>query len=725
MLPVNFAAFAIASSAAFLPRNDMLLIGNDGEFTRYMTIQLYRFADAVPGLPMAPFEGMGVLYSFNPLLSPSLMPLPLLGEDAGKWLGFLICAALLFLSTYVLGCALGIRRGVSIFAAWILPPLCLPYQSWLNLYLTFNLNPLAGDTISLTMLMLAMLVRGYTSARPVWPAIGVLTIVIWLFLANPLWIMLLMPAALLLAVGIITSHVRQTNFVPRTALLTIPSIIFVALGGGAYLLGLFTDTAAHVFTQEMNQDLTHAWRMSTVATVWNRIFDPIGGLWVGLALVGLVLAIRQERGTLRAAALSVLAAAVFLAIFIAAYWSSSSWVLPYPIYFEFALWPLYALFAAYALSELVEFTITGIFYRDPQTGNEFLRAPLSALQFGGVWGLVSAALFMLLLINPFTIRPNDLFLPPIDTPITKTLQAEAGIAPNATFRGYVANLTGFEGPDGPPADWFTALSDSNKAILAFKNTHRIPFLWRYNIATIEAYAQNIEPALYAVTTRLLNRPGDHQVRNITLITKTNFPLMESLGVRFLITDYVLAEPAKLILNLSSAYKTHYLYELPNPNYGTYSPVDIITARDATDVLQRIGSPDFDFRRTAVLDEPLDRILVPAEGSNAKLVRGGWRIEAHSPGTSLLLLPLQFSTCLSLSEHQRDGGKVFTIRRANLVNTALVFEGMIDVTISVHVSPFWNAYCRLRDAREMTEFGIANLPKSIMPAHGLIAATPRS
>lgn len=152
MLPVNFAAFAIASSAAFLPRNDMLLIGNDGEFTRYMTIQLYRFADAVPGLPMAPFEGMGVLYSFNPLLSPSLMPLPLLGEDAGKWLGFLICAALLFLSTYVLGCALGIRRGVSIFAAWILPPLCLPYQSWLNLYLTFNLNPLAGDTISLTML---------------------------------------------------------------------------------------------------------------------------------------------------------------------------------------------------------------------------------------------------------------------------------------------------------------------------------------------------------------------------------------------------------------------------------------------------------------------------------------------------------------------------------------------------------------------------------------------
>src|SRR5271167_3815779 len=141
MLPANFVAFLIVSFGAFLPQNDMLLIGIDGEWTRDMTIQFFRFADGIPGLLMAPFEGMGTLFSFNPLLTPSLIPLPLLGDAVGKWLGFSICAALLFLSTYMLGRALGVRRGCSLLASWLLPLLCLPYQSWLNLYLTFNLNP--------------------------------------------------------------------------------------------------------------------------------------------------------------------------------------------------------------------------------------------------------------------------------------------------------------------------------------------------------------------------------------------------------------------------------------------------------------------------------------------------------------------------------------------------------------------------------------------------------
>src|SRR5262249_31475665 len=171
-------------------------------------IQFWRLADVVPALQMAPFEGIGTLFAFNPQLSPSLLPIAVFDNMFGVWLGFMVCAGLLFVSTYVLGVALGMGRGVSLLAAWALPPLCLPYQPWLNLYLTFNLNPIAGDTVSFAMIGLALLSRGYTSPRPHWIALGLVLVVIWLFLANPLWLVLSLPSVVPVSIGIIASYRR-------------------------------------------------------------------------------------------------------------------------------------------------------------------------------------------------------------------------------------------------------------------------------------------------------------------------------------------------------------------------------------------------------------------------------------------------------------------------------------------------------------------------------------
>jgi hypothetical protein len=712
ILPANFVAFLIASAGAFTPKNDMLLNGLDGEYTRTVTIQAFRFADAILSLPMMLFQGMGTPAPFNSLLAPSLIPVALLGDGAGKWLSFLICSGLVFLTTYTLGRALGMHRGVSLLAAWILPPLCLPYQSWINLYLTSSLNPLAGDTISMTMLLLALLARGYVSPRPGWVALAVLAIVIWLFLANPLWIMILMPTVLFVGAGIMASHVQETGFVRRTVALVLPSAAFALCGGAAYLLGLYADTATSFFSEEMNQELGHSWRFSTVAMVWDQGLDPIGAPWVALAAIGLALVSFRERGTLRAVALSICAVLVFQSAYIAAYWLSSSWVLPKPIYFEFALWPFYALFAAYAVAEGAAFVVRTVSYHNLTLVKRLMCVTLTPWQYASLWMIFGTVLCVLLAGNPFVIRPNDFILPAANTTITKTLHAESGIASDAKFKGYVANLTDFQGPDGPPTDWYAVFRNGHNAILAFGNMHRLAHLWRYDIPTFEAYTQSIEPALYIVTTRLLNRPVDRQHRNITLVTQANFPVLESLGVRFLITDYLLPEPSRLAVKLATPSKTHYLFELPNPNFGDYSPTEAIVARDATDVLQHLVGPSFDFRKTVVLSEPLDLALQPAESKKMTFVRGGWRVQARSRGASLLLLPLQYNSCLSVDEFKQPGGKVIAVRRANLVSTALIFEGEIDVKLSTHLSPFRNAYCRLRDASELKSYGLSNVPKNI-------------
>jgi hypothetical protein len=709
----NFLAFIIASAGAFLPRNTMLLIGVDGEYARDIIIQVSRFADSILSLPLMPFQGMGSLLPYNLLLAPSMLPV-LLGDAVGKWLGFLICAALVFLSTYALGRALGMRQGVALFAAWLLPPLCLPYQAWLNLYLRYSLEPSNADFISVAILLVALLASGYKSSRALWPALGIILAVIWLFLADPLYIVLLIPTALVVSVGIVASHTHEPGFVRRTALFALPSIAFLALGAGAYLLGLYSDTAASFFPHEMNASFAHTWRMATVATAWNKGIDPIGGLWVGLALLGIVLAIWREKATLRAVALAVLAALIFLAAYIAVYFMSFSWWLPYPIYFEQVLWPFYVLFATYAVAALARYAADVLRHRTPFIAKRMLSFPQTTGQLFGRSLAIGAVLGVAFALHPFAVM-SDLYKPPVDTAITRALQAASAIAPNTGFRGYTANLTGLGGVSGAPTDWFGIMTSLNEAILSFGNAHRLPYLWRYSIPTIESYSQTVEPAIYAVISRLLDRPGDRQVRNITMITKTNFLLMQSLGVRFLITDYQLPEPARSVAHLVKPGITHFLYELPDPNYGGYSPTEIIVAQNATDTLRRLADPDLDFRKTIVLNEPLDLALVPAEDSDFIVVRGGWRVKARSRGRSLLLLPLQFSACLSAIESPQDGGKVIAVRRANLASTALIFEGTIDVRLSGHVSPFWNAYCRLRDARDLRTLGVADLPKRLSPA----------
>ncbi len=705
MFALQLLTFLIASSGAFLPRNDMLLIGNDGEFTRNTAIQFLRLGSLFPGLSMAPFEGMGTLFSLNPMISPSLLPIALFRNAFGVWLGFMVCAGLVFASTFMLGRALGLDRRVSMLAAWILPPLCLPYQSWLNLYLTFNLNPLAGDCVSFAMLGIALLARGYSTPSPHWEGLGLALVVIWFFIANPLWLMLVLPSVACVSIGIMASHVRERDFLRRSAFILLPSVFFVAFGGTPYLLGLYRDTAVAFFPQEMNQAIVHSWRMCSIATAWGTI-DPIGFLWFGSAVTGLALAIWTGDGMLRRVAQSIIAAILILVGYIVIYFISSSWVLPYPIYFEFFLWPFYALFAAYAAVSLLRYTGTRFTLNQPA----WLRNP--ALSSSPLWLLLGAGLAVLLANNPFSLA-EPLYRSPQDTAITRILQTEIGLAPDTKFEGYVATLTGFEGPEGPRTDWFALLPETNEAFLAFANTHRLVYLWRYAIPTVEAYSHAIEPTTYAVISRLLDRPDDGQVRGVTIVTQPDFRLLQSMGVRFMITDYYLPAPARLRTHLVSQRVSHFLYELPEANIGNYSPTQIVQARNATDLLTQIADRRLDFRKVAVLDGPLDRTLQPTERSSSNIVRGGWRIQASSRGTSMLLLPLHFSNCLFVTDTHGHGGEVIEVRRANLINTAIVFEGTIDVTLELRVSPFWHPYCRLRDEHEMKEFGLSKIPRNIM------------
>jgi hypothetical protein len=112
----------------------------------------------------------------------------------------------------------------------------------------------------------------------------------------------------------------------------------------------------------------------------------------------------------------------------------------------------------------------------------------------------------------------------------------------------------------------------------------------------------------------------------------------------------------------------------------------------------LADPALDPRTTAVLTTSDDLPpLVPVTRSDLVVERGGYRVNADSPGTSLLVLPIEYSHCLrpdlisSVATRPR-------LLRANLAMAAVLFTAHIEGTLLLRYGPLSSA-CRMEDWRE--------------------------
>jgi hypothetical protein len=141
-----------------------------------------------------------------------------------------------------------------------------------------------------------------------------------------------------------------------------------------------------------------------------------------------------------------------------------------------------------------------------------------------------------------------------------------------------------------------------------------------------------------------------------------------------------------------------IYEIPNANVGNFSPTEVMTARSAAEIIATLATANFDFTRQAVLSTEVRDRLVPGRNMKLSVVRGGLHISGHSEGTSLVVLPLQFSNCL-----RADDARVRLVR-ANLIMTGIIFSGAVDTDISFDYGIF-SPGCRRADFADMKQLGI--------------------
>ncbi|MBL6933868.1 MAG: hypothetical protein ISR48_00480 [Alphaproteobacteria bacterium] len=695
---VHFGAFVIVAIGAFFRANDLLLSGWDGYGSRVYTRQMFQWSSFGFSLENLPFQGLGVFLPFNIHLIPSYLTLGHIGGDLGVSLAFLVSALLQFTAVYLLGRALRLPVQATMIGAWSLPAFSLGFFSPFNIYPIFLIAVHVADIISIATLMVAVFGLAMYSKRINFFLAVLLFLLFIIFLCSEV-ICLVFFLHIFTIFGIAFLFVGKTRpdfFLKCVITLALP-VAIMALGGAAYVYGLYDFTAVNFFHDDFNAVTKRTpYHVSVIFHGWGP-----GRIVAILALAGALVAAISEREATRLLARAFLVALVVLGAYGTYYFvSTGPWGYIYPLYTEVALWPFYFLYAGYALwrgwsfaQRFQGFLLPAVMSRASDIFRYFSISPVRVYLLAGAGAL-------LLLANPiyFTTSFKETYFS--TTPFIRLLREEVSLTPGKKFRGNVATFTGFGGPEGPATNWFALQGSNAKIANVLGNPHRMISLWWFDIPTVEEYSMTISPFFYAAARTFLSRPQDLQYRNVLTMTRPRVGYLQNLGARFLVTDFQISDPAVLRETMEVPEGDDFrLYELPEPNIGNYSPTEIIVADSAQKMLAILGAGDFDFQRTAVLGEQVDVSLVQAKEATLIMDKDEYRFTARSDGYSLVVLPLQYNNCLKLDVQEAESEGAARLLRANLSQAALLFEKKINVTLSMRYGPFINSSCRLMDSRE--------------------------
>src|SRR2546421_10756959 len=95
---------------------------------------------------------------------------------------------------------------------------------------------------------------------------------------------------------------------------------------------------------------------------------------------------------------------------------------------------------------------------------------------------------------------------------------------------------------------------------------------------------------------------------------------------------------------------------------------------------------------------MSEALSPARNVRMSVVQGGLHVSALSNGTSLLLLPQQFSHCLGAHDDR------VRLVRSDLLLTGVIFSGRVDTDISFDYG-ILSPQCRRTDFADLKQLQI--------------------
>lgn len=698
---------------AFHDNRPYLLHGLDGAYMKIIAKQQHIWTHMSFGLTNNLFQSLGtVWFPLNTQLIPGYaLSLLLNGGEVAPAVSYVIFSLGLFVAVFILSISLRQDWLVSAMAAWGLTLSVMPVFGKGVVYPVFDLVPHGATSIAWT--LIAIVLFASAGRRSVgWTAMcacSALLILVYLLTAQPAFMVLAAPAMVIFGAFLTLGAENKSE---RNVKIVVGALLIVAafiLGLPQFMDGLLKYTAVYFRASEFaNNRMT----MQFASIAFHGAIHGIAGpILFGLGIGGSLLVAFAGSGKVRVVAFGVLfyAAALLITGTVTAY--TDIWHGPSPLYFEFFLWPFYAVYSAILLRFMWAVVAGAVWPRMFRDSSHFLSVnrPSVAFLLSACFAMIPWLLFM---VNFKTPNLSDFRYPPKVTPITALLKEEIGLTPGGVFRGRVATLTGMRLPN--------AITWTDLHILDFTfdqkfgNEHRTIGLWYFDIPTLFEYSSIMTPPFYVVSRTFFARPEDKQTRNVLVLRRFEPRILRSMGVRFIITDAPLSEGARLRLILPDRDIPLYLYEIDDVNVGDFSPTQHRVSSDASEILAELAKPGFDPRRRVLSDIPLPGQGALSQASSGKLIvkSGQLHISAKSASRSVLLLPLEYSHCLEIRSTEAPGASLPKLFRANLLQAGILFEDRLDADITYFTGPFHNANCRREDARDMERMNIREAPSSI-------------
>jgi len=710
-------AVVVLGIVAFRHNQATLLYGLDGNEMMTLAKQQFVWHANWLGFGNNVFQSLGNIWlPINMKLVPGYaFSLAVNGGDIDPVLSYLVFSIEVFLAAYFVSLWLGFGEVAATFSGWTVALLSMPYVGYPKIYSIFGIAPhLVIMLLIVPMtLMLYSLVGRVTPLRSAVCLLGIAGLMLYLAISQPIFMVLVVPVVLVFSMAIVlgvgSRHEKYWKLGGGVLVLA----VLAASGMLQYLYGLLSYTAAAVFKDEF-LNVHQVW--FEVSILFQGEASGISGplLYAG-ALGGALACAWAGRGLQKHIAIGLLIMMGVLMAFGAAVVSVDFWRGPAPLYFEILLWPFYAVYAVSLVAALLRMLGAMVW---PRVGAFLAHRP-------GWWNvmladsrihvmafvIVSVPVVLLLWVRDGVVPLDRMYhtYPPLSPPLVTLLRDEIALKPGDPFRGRVATLTG-QLLQKSGVSWSDLHTGDIELTKRFGNDHRTVGLWYYDIPTLFEYNQFMTPPYYLVTRTFLTNDGDRQMRNIMALRRPDLRLLRTLGVRFVIADAPVPG-ARLRAHVDDDGKPAlYLYELDKVNLGSYSPTHVARVSSAREALALMAREDFDAAKSVVTDEGLPAGLVPATSSLVSVEKSGLRLTATSHGTSVLVLPFEFSHCLEITPVEQ-GTVPPRLFRANLLQAGVVFTGQLEATVQFFTGPFHNAGCRIEDARDIARLDFSREVKS--------------
>jgi hypothetical protein len=682
--------------------------GGDGKMAQAIILAAYKFGGFFHFNNTNPLQGLGSqLLPINVWINPTYWPFAILDTALANNASAAIALGIFALACYVMARCFDVPIVPSAIAAQLSIVLFAPMLFLLKLSTVFTL--MVGNAVVYAPYMIALGL--FARLEPgSWRRFAVITAGIFGLLfysvcCEPLWsIVCCLSWALPFAI-VALSPMRLNAVLVRCAAL-VCCLILLGLSGAAEYLFTLVEYIVRVQLPGIG-DRVRLPDFQASALFYSPYMKYFYVAWASGWLLGLW----TLRGRARVLVIAGIAscAALLAEILVYLLLQNASWSFPMPVYTEQGLFPLFVVSGTAGYWGALRAAV--LWARNARGWPAILHRPNGANAAFSVWLTKAVAAFAVVAVLPVVV-------------VNYAINGAA----------YIADLYNEPWPNEPELAQFLADNISQSvgrpfrgAVLFYFHDYDIHLtvdnLWIRSVPTILQYGQLVtaqsayfnavvlkndlrgslngflplvspSPEVFSSVLPMLGTRyyvvGDHQSPDanhlISLANQTGKALASQSG------HSVVTLPQGAHHNVGPDARWR-VYELPHPNLGDYGPTIAMTAETGAVAAAMMTQPDFDFTRKAVLSSTIDQPLVPARQMLMSLVRGGLHVSGHSDGTSLVVLPQQFSHCL----RARDGS--VRLVRANLMVTGVIFSGEIDTDVIFDYGLF-TPRCRWADISDI-------------------------